>query len=105
MTIHAKWYGQDCTVEAMTTYDSMPVFLVAALPGQAFCDGSVLFTAYKHELSDIEWEPTPAGEALGAWIDAMNDVDRLADNDMRPQVAAAIKIENLAHAAYLATLS
>ena len=43
-------------------------------------------------------------DALDNLIAAMDDVDHLIDTDNRPAVAAALKIKDMARAAYIATL-
>lgn len=42
--------------------------------------------------------------ALDNLLAAMEDVDRLADDDNRPAVAAALSVERLAYAQYYATV-
>jgi len=46
MTITAKFYGQDCTVVEVTTYASEPVYIVTALPGAKFPNGSHMFSTF-----------------------------------------------------------
>ena len=43
-------------------------------------------------------------DALDNLIAVMDDVDHLIDTDNRPAVAAALKIKDMARAAYIATL-
>jgi hypothetical protein len=43
-------------------------------------------------------------DALDNLLAAMDDVDRLADDDNRPAVAAAMSIERVAYAQYYATV-
>ncbi|MFA6204318.1 MAG: hypothetical protein WC710_14165 [Gallionella sp.] len=104
MTIKAKWMGQDCTVENSRTWEGTLIFLVAALPGQAFPDGSTMFSAYRPELTDIAVEDTRKAEALENLVSAISDTDTLVDQDARYAVAAALSIENMARAAFAATL-
>lgn len=103
MTIRAKWLGQDCTVENSRTWEGIVIYLVAALPGQAFPDGSTMFSAYRPELTDIETDNPRQAEALENWVAAINDTDNLAD-EHRPETAAALSIERLAQAAFISTL-
>lgn len=105
MAIRAKWMGQDCEVINFADFTGTTVFLITALPGEVFPDGSIYFTAYRPELTDIQQVSDEQAEALGNWQAAISDTDRLADDDNRPAVAAALSIERMAYAAFVATLS
>ncbi len=104
MTIHAKWMGQPCTVINSRTWEGTLIFLVSALPGQAFPDGSTMFSAYRPELTDIEVTDTRQAEALENYVSAISDTDTLVDQDARYAVAAALSIERMAAAALVAVL-
>lgn len=54
MAIRAKWMGQDCEVINFADFTGTTVYLITALLGEVFPDGSIYFTAYRPELTDIE---------------------------------------------------
>jgi len=103
MTIRAKWLGQSCTVQAVTTFDSTPIFLVAALPGEAFFDGKTMFSAYRPELTDVETDNPAYQAAMEAYQNAIANTDTLAD-ERRPETAAALTVENMARAVLVASI-
>jgi hypothetical protein len=74
---------------------------LAARDGEAFLD-ALRFA--RENINDLDAIEDYTRDALQNLIDAINDTDRLVDNECRYAVAAALGIENMAMAAFYATL-
>ena len=72
--VRGWWLGQAVTVLGMTDYAASPVFIIQAAPGEAFPDGSIMFTASKSEFTAAA---IVEDDAFKAWIDSIRDAERL----------------------------